>query len=153
MWQGKGYSAGRDLFGFGYDFRQSVRSGARALLARLHELSRRSGGRKLDVVTHSLGGLVVRALLAEAHEEFGALVRPETFWCCWRAGAGTLRSAAAVLAAAERVSLAGTTVPWAKPLVPPCLHPLLCGLALQACTLQQSAAQSSHHVRPSCSLL
>lgn len=72
--QGQGYTAGKDLFGHGYDFRQSARWHTAALLARLQEVSRRSGGRRVDVVTHSMGGLLVRALLAEAPREYEALV-------------------------------------------------------------------------------
>jgi hypothetical protein len=78
--QSQGYTPGTDLFGAGYDFRQSCRDSARALLARLQEVSRRCGGRRCDVVAHSLGGLVVRSLLADHPAEFEALVRG------WRPG-------------------------------------------------------------------
>lgn len=78
--QGKGYTPGTDLFGAGYDFRQSCRDSARALLARLQYVSQRCGGRRVDIVTHSMGGLVVRSLLADHPAEFEALVR-ETGRC------------------------------------------------------------------------
>ncbi len=72
--QGQGYTAGVNLFGCGYDFRQSSRVSSRTLLDRLTEVSRRCGGRRVDVVTHSMGGLVVRSLLADFPAEFEQLV-------------------------------------------------------------------------------
>lgn len=127
--QGQGYSPGVTLFGAGYDFRQSTRDSAKALLARLQvrraaarayraghvlagarsrwclqraeqaavadalpapraqEVSRRCGGARVDLVTHSLGGLVVRSLLADYPAEFEALVR-WVRWARWVEGAG-----------------------------------------------------------------
>jgi pimeloyl-ACP methyl ester carboxylesterase len=63
-----------DLFGCGYDYRQSCRVSAHQLLARLQEVSKSCGGKRVDVVTHSMGGLVVRSLLADHPAEFEALV-------------------------------------------------------------------------------
>lgn len=51
--QGLGYTAGKDLFGFGYDFRQSCRAHTQRLVARLEEASKHSEGRK---VTRGCGG-------------------------------------------------------------------------------------------------
>lgn len=59
-----GYKPGASLFGFGYDFRQSNLSHCAALLAKLRQVSAAAGGRKVDVVTHSMGGLLMRSLLA-----------------------------------------------------------------------------------------
>lgn len=56
--------------------------------ALLQELSRRCGGRRLDLVTHSMGGLVVRSLLADFPAEFEALVSR----CCDEACMGCPRS-------------------------------------------------------------
>ena len=50
--QAQGYSPGIDLFGAGYDYRQSCRTSAHTLLGRLQEVSRRCGGRRVDLVTH-----------------------------------------------------------------------------------------------------
>ncbi|KAI3429659.1 hypothetical protein D9Q98_005744 [Chlorella vulgaris] len=72
--QTQGYTQGTNLFGAGYDFRQSTRVSALTLLARLQEVSQRCGGARVDVVTHSMGGLVARSLLADRPKEFGALV-------------------------------------------------------------------------------
>lgn len=76
--QTQGYTQGTNLFGAGYDFRQSTRVSALTLLARLQEVSQRCGGARVDVVTHSMGGLVARSLLADRPKEFGALVRSLT---------------------------------------------------------------------------
>lgn len=88
--QSQGYAAGVTLFGAGYDFRQSTHDSARALLARLQVVSRRCGGRRVNLVTHSMGGLVARTLLADFPAEFEALVRGAAVcvcvacWCAYR---------------------------------------------------------------------
>lgn len=81
--QAQGYSPGIDLFGAGYDYRQSCRTSAHTLLGRLQEVSRRCGGRRVDLVTHSMGGLVVRSLLVDFPAEFEALV---SGGCKWKGG-------------------------------------------------------------------
>lgn len=43
------------------------------------EVSQRCGGARVDLLTHSLGGLVVRSLLSDYPAEYGALVRPLRF--------------------------------------------------------------------------
>ena len=43
--------------------------------ARPPQASRAAGGGRVDVVSHSMGGLVVRSLLADSPREFEALVR------------------------------------------------------------------------------
>ena len=64
---------GKDLFGFGYDFRQSNLTHAAALMQRLRAVHAQTGQR-VDVVSHSMGGLVVKGLLVDHPEEFGELV-------------------------------------------------------------------------------
>lgn len=71
----RGYVAGKSLFGFGYDFRQSNASHCEQLLARLEEISRKNGGAKVDVVTHSMGGLVMRSFVATYPVACARLVR------------------------------------------------------------------------------
>ncbi len=48
---------------------------AQTLLGALRSASRRCGGARMDIVSHSMGGLVVRSLLADHPEAFEKLVR------------------------------------------------------------------------------
>eukprot|EP01023_Acetabularia_acetabulum_P001673 TRINITY_DN10656_c0_g3_i2.p1 TRINITY_DN10656_c0_g3~~TRINITY_DN10656_c0_g3_i2.p1 ORF type:complete len:469 (+),score=46.89 TRINITY_DN10656_c0_g3_i2:50-1408(+) len=66
----KGYIAGQTLFGFGYDFRQSCSQHSMELLDKLRSISEMNGGRRINVVTHSMGGLLLKSLLAEHPQEF-----------------------------------------------------------------------------------
>ncbi|XP_006652823.1 lecithin-cholesterol acyltransferase-like 4 [Oryza brachyantha] len=61
-----GYQEGKTLFGFGYDFRQSNR-----LSDTLDRFSRKlesvytaSGGKKINLITHSMGGLLVKCFMS-----------------------------------------------------------------------------------------
>ncbi|KAL4449555.1 hypothetical protein ABPG77_007199 [Micractinium sp. CCAP 211/92] len=72
--QDRGYTPGLNLFGCGYDFRQGCRLSAQTLLGALRSASRRCGGARVDIVSHSMGGLVVRSLLADHPEAFEKLV-------------------------------------------------------------------------------
>eukprot|EP00475_Leptophrys_vorax_P030841 TRINITY_DN4652_c0_g1_i3.p1 TRINITY_DN4652_c0_g1~~TRINITY_DN4652_c0_g1_i3.p1 ORF type:complete len:607 (-),score=35.10 TRINITY_DN4652_c0_g1_i3:1033-2853(-) len=71
-----GFKDGENLFGFGYDFRQSNR-----LPETLDRLRRKlrdvvaSTGRRVDVVTHSMGGLLFKSFLALHPDECQQLVR------------------------------------------------------------------------------
>eukprot|EP00249_Psilotum_nudum_P021985 c28329_g1_i1 orf=446-2065(-) len=67
-----GYEAGTTLFGFGYDFRQSNRTSQvmSNLNAKLETAYKESGGRKVNIVTHSMGGLLVKSFLALHQQEF-----------------------------------------------------------------------------------
>ena len=67
-----GYTLGRDLHPFYYDWRRSARHNAR-LLGELIERVR--GGGKVDLVTHSAGAMVARALQSE-HVENIVMVAP-----------------------------------------------------------------------------
>eukprot|EP00850_Spirogloea_muscicola_P005424 SM000025S08319 [mRNA] locus=s25:51672:55202:+ [translate_table: standard] len=67
-----GYKEGETLFGFGYDFRQSNRleETMLALLAKLEEMHQVSGGKKVDIITHSMGGLLLKSFLVLHKEAF-----------------------------------------------------------------------------------
>lgn len=55
-----GYEKGRNLFGFGFDFRQSNRASItmNRLMKKLEDVFEKSGRRKIHVVCHSMGGLM-----------------------------------------------------------------------------------------------
>lgn len=61
-----GYQEGKTLFGFGYDFRQSNRlqETLDKFAVKLESIFTSSGGRKINLVTHSMGGLLVRCFLS-----------------------------------------------------------------------------------------
>ncbi|KAL2609370.1 hypothetical protein R1flu_027943 [Riccia fluitans] len=67
-----GYSEGTTLFGFPYDFRQSNRLPERmqALELKLKQIYEASGGKKVDIISHSMGGLIVKNFLALYPEIF-----------------------------------------------------------------------------------
>uniref|UniRef100_A0A1D1ZWS1 Lecithin-cholesterol acyltransferase-like 4 n=1 Tax=Auxenochlorella protothecoides TaxID=3075 RepID=A0A1D1ZWS1_AUXPR len=69
----QGYTCGTDLFGFGYDFRQSNSAHVPALLDRLRSMHALTG-RRADILSHSMGALVVRSLLIDHAAEFEKLV-------------------------------------------------------------------------------
>eukprot|EP00892_Ulva_mutabilis_P012209 jgi/Ulvmu1/9360/UM050_0112.1 len=69
------FEPAKTLFGFGYDFRQSNMSHMDALVARLEAASAAKDGAKVDVITHSMGGLVMRSLLALRPDDYSRLVR------------------------------------------------------------------------------
>ncbi|KAJ8627692.1 hypothetical protein MRB53_020999 [Persea americana] len=61
-----GYQEGKTLFGFGYDFRQSNR--LQEILdrfsAKLESVCNASGGKKINIITHSMGGLLVKCFMS-----------------------------------------------------------------------------------------
>ncbi|KAH0455165.1 hypothetical protein IEQ34_015197 [Dendrobium chrysotoxum] len=61
-----GFQEGKTLFGFGYDFRQSNRlqETLDRFSAKLESIFNSSGGRKLNLVTHSMGGLLAKCFLS-----------------------------------------------------------------------------------------
>ncbi|MQM20376.1 hypothetical protein Taro_053394 [Colocasia esculenta] len=63
MW---GYEGGKTLFGFGYDFRQSNRleETMNRFSKKLESAYTASGGKKLNIITHSMGGLLVRSFMS-----------------------------------------------------------------------------------------
>lgn len=69
-----GIEPGKSLFGFPYDWRKSVTTHSDALLKRLKDASVKNGGKRVHVVSHSMGGLVLKALLAAHPEEAADLI-------------------------------------------------------------------------------
>ncbi|CAI5472950.1 unnamed protein product [Closterium sp. Yama58-4] len=71
-----GFKDGETLFGFGYDFRQSNRlpESLDRLRARLEAIVAASG-RRVDVVTHSMGGLLFKSFVALHPADAKRLVR------------------------------------------------------------------------------
>ncbi|XP_073061182.1 lecithin-cholesterol acyltransferase-like 4 isoform X2 [Primulina eburnea] len=61
-----GYQEGTTLFGFGYDFRQSNRfqGTLERLAAKLESVYTASGGRKINIITHSMGGLLIKCFMS-----------------------------------------------------------------------------------------
>ncbi|KAF6136854.1 hypothetical protein GIB67_043243 [Kingdonia uniflora] len=60
-----GFQEGKTLFGFGYDFRQSNRlqETMDCFAAKLESVFTASGGRKINIITHSMGGLLVKCFM------------------------------------------------------------------------------------------
>lgn len=85
-----GYERGATLFGFGYDYRQSLRLEAhqKGLMERIREASRCAHGAKVDVVSHSMGGLLMASVLAAYPEDCAALVNSWTAVACPFQGGG-----------------------------------------------------------------
>jgi len=61
-----GYKEGTTLFGFGYDFRQSNRLAEHMekFKVKLESMYEASGGKKANIVSHSMGGILVKSFLA-----------------------------------------------------------------------------------------
>ncbi|KAL9165552.1 hypothetical protein ABFS82_06G177700 [Erythranthe guttata] len=61
-----GYEKGTTLFGYGYDFRQSNRIGQLmdGLKEKLEAAYKASGGRKVNIISHSMGGLLVMCFIS-----------------------------------------------------------------------------------------
>ncbi|RZC47449.1 hypothetical protein C5167_040392 [Papaver somniferum] len=101
-----GYKKGATLFGYGYDFRQSNRlefpkpahdnvalnfsaldcfsfsridEGMEGLKAKLENAYKASGGRKVNLISHSMGGLLVSCFLSLYHDLFEKYVNK---WIC-----------------------------------------------------------------------
>ncbi|KAG0476365.1 hypothetical protein HPP92_013206 [Vanilla planifolia] len=72
-----GYQEGKTLFGFGYDFRQSNRlqETLDRFSAKLEFIFTSSGGKKLNLVTHSMGGLLVKCFLSLHGDVFAKYVK------------------------------------------------------------------------------
>ncbi len=59
-----GYQRNVDLFPFPYDWRQDIDTLANELLARIDEIREQTGAERVDIIGHSMGGLITRAALA-----------------------------------------------------------------------------------------
>uniref|UniRef100_A0A7N0ZYU6 Uncharacterized protein n=1 Tax=Kalanchoe fedtschenkoi TaxID=63787 RepID=A0A7N0ZYU6_KALFE len=81
MLVGCGYKKGTTLFGFGYDFRQSNRTekSMKGLKERLETAYKASGGRKVNIISHSMGGLLISCFMALHNDVFSKYVNK---WIC-----------------------------------------------------------------------
>lgn len=61
-----GFQEGKTLFGFGYDFRQSNRlqETLECFARRLESVYDASGGKKINLISHSMGGLLVKCFMS-----------------------------------------------------------------------------------------
>ncbi|KAM4082789.1 hypothetical protein ACB094_08G007200 [Castanea mollissima] len=81
MLVGCGFKKGTTLFGYGYDFRQSNRidklmEGLKVKLKAAHQAS---GGRKVNIISHSMGGLLVLCFMSLHNDVFSKYVNK---WIC-----------------------------------------------------------------------
>ncbi|CAN1186976.1 Phospholipase A(1) LCAT3 [Linum perenne] len=76
-----GHKKGTTLFGYGYDFRQSNRiaNSMEGLKAKLETAYEASGNRKVNIITHSMGGLLVSCFMSLYKDVFSKLVNK---WIC-----------------------------------------------------------------------
>ncbi|XP_062084105.1 phospholipase A(1) LCAT3 [Humulus lupulus] len=76
-----GYKKGTTLFGYGYDFRQSNRIDKlmEGLKVKLETAYKASGGRKVNIISHSMGGLLVSCFLSLHNDVFAKYVNK---WIC-----------------------------------------------------------------------
>ncbi|XP_059657875.1 lecithin-cholesterol acyltransferase-like 4 [Cornus florida] len=72
-----GYQEGKTLFGFGYDFRQSNRfqETLERLAAKLEAVYTASGGKKINIISHSMGGLLVKCFMCLHSDIFEKYVK------------------------------------------------------------------------------
>lgn len=72
-----GYKKGATLFGYGYDFRQSIRIDKLmdGLKTKLESAYKASGGRQVSIITHSMGGLLVQCFLSLHSDLFAKYVK------------------------------------------------------------------------------
>ncbi|KAD5960578.1 hypothetical protein E3N88_12050 [Mikania micrantha] len=71
-----GYKKGTTLFGYGYDFRQSNRTDLlmNGLKEKLETAYKASGGRKVNLISHSMGGLLVSCFISLNSDVFAKYV-------------------------------------------------------------------------------
>ncbi|CAN6455794.1 unnamed protein product [Victoria cruziana] len=72
-----GFQEGKTLFGFGYDFRQSNRfhETLNQFLDKLKSIYECSGGKKVNIVSHSMGGLLVKCFMSLHSDVFEKYVK------------------------------------------------------------------------------
>lgn len=72
-----GFQEGTTLFGFGYDFRQSNRlpETLERLAAKLESAYNASGGKKINIISHSMGGLLVKCFMCLHSDIFEKYVK------------------------------------------------------------------------------
>ncbi|XP_048499570.1 phospholipase A(1) LCAT3 isoform X2 [Beta vulgaris subsp. vulgaris] len=76
-----GYEKGTTLFGYGYDFRQSNRIDKlmEGLKVKLETAYKASGGRQINLISHSMGGILVKCFMALYPDIFSKYVNK---WIC-----------------------------------------------------------------------
>ncbi|XP_020261487.1 phospholipase A(1) LCAT3 [Asparagus officinalis] len=76
-----GYEKGTTLFGYGYDFRQSNRidKAMDGLKLKLESAYKASGGKKINIISHSMGGLLLQCFLSQYNDVFANYVNK---WIC-----------------------------------------------------------------------
>ncbi|GJM98299.1 hypothetical protein PR202_ga15294 [Eleusine coracana subsp. coracana] len=80
-----GYEKGTTLFGYGYDFRQSNRidKAMVGLRAKLETAYKTSGEKKVNIISHSMGGLLVRCFMSMNHDvSFHVFAKYVNKWIC-----------------------------------------------------------------------
>nr|KJB68839.1 hypothetical protein B456_011G158600 [Gossypium raimondii] len=72
-----GFQEGKTLFGFGYDFRQSngLQDKLDRLAAKLESVNKASGGKKINIISHSMGGLLVKCFMGLHSDVFEKYVK------------------------------------------------------------------------------
>ncbi|KAI5563246.1 hypothetical protein BDE02_15G103600 [Populus trichocarpa] len=72
-----GFQEGKTLFGFGYDFRQSNRlpETLERLAKKLESVYQASGGKKINIISHSMGGLLVKCFMSLHSDIFEKYVK------------------------------------------------------------------------------
>ncbi|KAI4306379.1 hypothetical protein L6164_029661 [Bauhinia variegata] len=72
-----GFEEGKTLFGFGYDFRQSNRLQEilDQLAAKLESIYNAAGGKKINIISHSMGGLLVKCFMCLHSDIFEKYVK------------------------------------------------------------------------------
>ncbi|CAL1361024.1 unnamed protein product [Linum trigynum] len=72
-----GFQEGKTLFGFGYDFRQSNRlpDTMDRFAKKLESVYNASGGKKINVISHSMGGILVKCFMSLHSDVFEKYVK------------------------------------------------------------------------------
>ncbi|EPS72243.1 lecithine cholesterol acyltransferase-like protein, partial [Genlisea aurea] len=72
-----GYQEGTTLFGFGYDFRQSNRfqDTLERLASKLESIHAASGGKKINIISHSMGGVLTKCFMSLYGDTFQKYVK------------------------------------------------------------------------------
>ncbi|XP_021890047.1 lecithin-cholesterol acyltransferase-like 4 [Carica papaya] len=91
-----GFEEGKTLFGFGYDFRQSNRlqETLDRFAAKLESVYKASGEKKINIISHSMGGLLVKCFMSLHSDIFEKYVKN------WIAIAAPFRGAPGYIASA-----------------------------------------------------
>ncbi|KAK7243203.1 hypothetical protein RIF29_37993 [Crotalaria pallida] len=81
MLVGCGYKKGTTLFGYGYDFRQSnrIEQLMEGLKVKLETAYKKSGGRKVNLISHSMGGILILCFMSLHNDLFSKYVKK---WIC-----------------------------------------------------------------------